>query len=116
MGPTLNSPFGAGRIVVCQVLHAPAGLVTAHHRNTENLIGRQSSTLIVYAIDGDGNKTQKRYHFRIENLRCNLSISPPYGIFENNSVIFKSTINGGKGNIQKLSLVYRLIGVVDNCL
>lgn len=70
-----------------------------------NLIGRQSSTLIVYAIDGDGNKTQKRYHFRIENLRCNLSISPPYGIFENNSVIFKSTINGGKGNIQKLFML-----------
>lgn len=70
-----------------------------------NLIDRQSSTLIVYAIDGDANKTRKQYHFRIENLRCELSISPPYGIFEDDSITFKSTIKGGTGKIQKLFIL-----------
>lgn len=70
-----------------------------------NLIDRQSSTLIVYAIDGDGNKTRKQYHFRIENLRCELSISPAYGIFEDDSVTFMSTIRGGKGKISKLFIL-----------
>lgn len=66
-----------------------------------DLTNQSSSTLIVFAIDGDGNKTLKRYHFRLENLRCTLSAAPLYGIFEDTPVNFEALIQGGQGKIEK---------------
>ena len=60
-----------------------------------------SVQLVVYAIDGDGNKTVKTYHFRVENLSCKLSFYPEYGIYAETPIKFRSTIRGGVGKINK---------------
>ncbi len=61
----------------------------------------RSTQLLIYAIDGDGNKTAKRYHFRVEDLSCRLNVSPEYGIYSETPVKFQATVRGGAGQIKK---------------
>lgn len=62
----------------------------------------RSIKLLVYAIDGDGNKVSKKYHFRMEDLACRLNVSPEYGIYSETPVLFNSTVKGGVGEIKKI--------------
>ena len=54
----------------------------------------KSIELLIYAIDGDGNRATKRYHFRVEDLGCKLSVSPEYGIYSKTPVRFHATVKG----------------------
>ena len=62
---------------------------------------RRSYLLHVFAIDGDGNKTTSNYHFRVEPLKCTLSIGPPMGLYESTPVQLRSVVKGGLGKIKR---------------
>lgn len=65
----------------------------------------KSSTLEVFAMDGDKNKVIQKYHFRLEQLECSVRIGPRYGIFERTPVSMKVRVKGGKA---PLEYFYRL--------
>jgi hypothetical protein len=57
---------------------------------------RASHLLHIYAIDEDNNKTSHNYHFRIENMTCNVQVIPLMGYEEKTLLFPYLKIKGGK--------------------
>ena len=66
----------------------------------------RSIKLLIYVIDGDGNKVTQKYHFRVEDLGCKLRVSPEYGYYSKTPIIFNATIKGGTGRIRKIYTLF----------
>jgi len=87
-----------------------------NHSNPVYLDGNQSQILLklkpmaslksydlhVFAIDGDGNRSRANYHFRVERLKCELSLEPEMGLFEATPIRLEAEIYGGSGEIKKI--------------
>jgi hypothetical protein len=71
----------------------------------------QSYFLHIFAIDGDGNQSRANFHFRVEKLECELSVSPLLGLFESTPVHLEARISGGKGVVKKIFSIKSRQGV-----
>ena len=81
--------------------------------NLERDRSRKSSYLHLFAIDGDGNKTVKNFHFRVEHMECSLKIMPEYGIYADTPLIFKARVQGGSGKVKKQYIAISSDGMRD---
>jgi hypothetical protein len=62
---------------------------------------RLSQSLHIFALDNDGNRSSLNFHFRVDQLDCELLFAPKMAIFGRTPIQVSAKISGGSPPIQR---------------